>query len=119
MGEVVQIEPALTIDCMHQSPDLICESRFSISRKTHHLVLVAIFWKTQKLSKGGVENTQRMRERHRSAHFYFVAFTYPPHNATEIAKAVNRYNSSLLKRRCKKCTGKMRSMMFHKINRVL
>src|ERR1043166_2484250 len=90
MNKIIEIEPDLVVFDAHHIAHLLGEARLPIGREAHHFVFVAIFRKTEQLRECRIKLSERMWKLNRSEDLNFITAAHAPHDATEIAKSVDR-----------------------------
>src|SRR6267378_6049148 len=95
----------------HDVPEDTHFFRLAVGRKSHDLVLVPKFQKSQILCYCGVKQTERMRKGHRAVDPHLIASSGAPHGARKIAKPVGGKQGGSFERRNEKAARQMRLVM--------
>ncbi len=88
---------------------------FSVGRKPHHLVLVAVMGKSQELGKGRVEKPHGGREVHGLQNLDFGSLALAQHRGGKIPRAIDAQDGSFLVRRGIKGTGEVAPVVFDEL----
>ena len=116
MNKIIEIKPNLVAFDAHHITHLLGEARLPVGREAHHLVFVAILRKTEQLRECRIKLSERMWKLNRSEDLNMIITAHAPHNATEIAKSVDRQYGGLLERGGEKGAGKVGPMVFNEVN---
>src|SRR5579871_5917318 len=99
MDEVIEIELHLIARGADDVADIVDEARLAVRAQAHHLIFVAVFRKSQELSKSRIKQTERMRVAHTAADVDVIAAAHAPHHTTEVAEAIDGDDGGLVERR--------------------
>lgn len=116
MGEVTEVEADLIVMSADDVADLLEESRLAVSGESHHLVLVAILGEAEELGEGGVEETEGVREADGAADVDVVAAADAPHDAAEVAEAIDGDDGGLIERRTEEGAGEVGAVMLDEMD---
>ena len=89
VNEVIEVESYLVAGGADHLADLRYKARLAIGGEAHHLVLVAVLGEAEELGESGVEQAERVGEPDRAMDVEMVALADAPHEAAEIAEAVD------------------------------
>jgi hypothetical protein len=98
MNEVVEVEADLIAFDAHDVADQSGKARFAVRRQTHHLVFVAVLREAEQLRERRVEQAKRMREADAAADVDPTSPPHAPHDAAEVAKAIDGDDRRLVER---------------------
>src|SRR5262252_622788 len=87
MPKVIEVQTKLALRLERNNlSELIDEAWLTVGRQPHHFALIAIMGKTQKLGRGRVNDSQRVRILNLSQDPNRVPFADRPHGRDEISK---------------------------------
>jgi len=116
MRKVIEVEAAIAGFGLDDLANLRGEAGLAVSGQTHHFVLVAVLREAQKLSEGGVENAERVREQHGAEQIDAIAAADAPLNAAVIAETIDRDYGSFFEGRGKEGAGEVRAVVLHLVD---
>src|ERR1700752_4889404 len=113
MPEVIEVKfESAALFSANDVAESLDELGTTIGRQPHHLSLIAVVGKSEKLRGGGVDDSGRMRGFHLVDQIDRVPFSHTPHSRNEIDKTVDRQERSLFKWRNKERARQVRAMVF-------
>jgi len=116
MGEVTEVEADLIVIGTDDVADLLEEARLAVSGESHHFVLVAILGESEELGEGGVEEAEGVREADGAAHVDVIAAADDPHDAAEVAEAIDGDDGGLIERRTEEGAGEVGAVMLDEMD---
>jgi hypothetical protein len=113
MAEIIETQTKLPVFFgADDLAKLVDEAWPPIRRETHHLSLVAVMWKAEKLRRRGVNDAGRVWIFNLAQHVDRIIFTHSPHRRDEVTEAVDRQEGRAFKRRNEEAAREMRAMVF-------